>query len=220
MSLLRPLWMAGLFSLCATGLFSQDATQDQPTSQEAAPAAQPGQRTSEPKLVFPVLVFDRARVLNQSQVGAALEAEIDDARAALLTENDQIYADLEAEEQEISDAKPTMTEADFRARAQAFDEKVTQVRQRQDEKAGEIQTLYDDGLAEIEQQMNTILAQIARDLGAVVVFERNQVYLMNGAIDISRIAIEKLDAQEGAQSGETMQPLDGEGTPETPPTQE
>lgn len=200
MSLLRSLWVAGLFSLCAAGLSAQDLAQnqqqDQATPQDASPANQNGARVSDPKLVFPVLVFDRSRVLNQSQVGAALESRINDARAALLVENDQIYADLEAEEQQISDEKASMGEAEFRARAQAFDDKVTEVRQRQDEKARDIQKLYDDGLAEIEQEMNSVLAEIARDLGAVVVFERNQVYLMSGAIDISRIAIEKLDEQQ------------------------
>ncbi|NIY81210.1 OmpH family outer membrane protein [Celeribacter sp. HF31] len=195
----------------------------QTAPQDTGSAAQMGQRPSEAKLVFPVLVFDRARVVKQSQAGAALEARMAEAREALLAENDQIYADLEAEEQEISDAKSTMAEAEFRARAQAFDEKVTQVRQRQDEKARDIQTLYDEGLAEIDQQMNTVLTQIARDLGAVVVFERNQVYLMNGAIDISRIAIEKLDDREGAQAreqgSETASPTDAEQQ-ETPPAQD
>lgn len=217
MSLLRPICIAGLFSLCATGLFAQEETA--PTAGSVT-AAQSEQRGAGGRLVFPVLVFDRARVLDQSEIGAALEAQVADARAALLAENEKIYADLETEEQEISDAKPTMDTATFQARAQAFDEKVTAVRQSQDEKALEIQKLYDDGLAEIEQQMNTVLAEIARDLGAVVVFERNQVYLMNGAIDISRIAIEKLDEQssEAADSDQTPEPE--EGATAVPPAQE
>ncbi|WP_417239204.1 OmpH family outer membrane protein [Celeribacter halophilus] len=184
--------LAVLFALGASALCAQDTPQG---SGDAAKTAESREvsASSGTKLVFPVLVFDRSRVLSQSVAGQALEAEIEEARAALLAENEQIYADLETEEQEIADAKPLMSEEAFRIRAQEFDTKVTEARSAQDQKARDIQTLYDDRIGEIEQKMNDALATIARDLGAVVVFERGQVYLMNGAIDISRLVIEKLD---------------------------
>ncbi|MEG3661496.1 OmpH family outer membrane protein [Celeribacter halophilus] len=189
---LRRVSLAVLFALGATVLCAQDAPQGSGDASETAESREVS-ASSGTKLVFPVLVFDRSRVLSQSVAGQALEAEIEEARAALLAENEQIYADLETEEQEIADAKPLMSEEAFRIRAQEFDTKVTEARSAQDQKARDIQTLYDDRIGEIEQKMNDALATIARDLGAVVVFERGQVYLMNGAIDISRLVIEKLD---------------------------
>lgn len=189
---LRRVLLAVLFALGATALWAQDGPQDSNVAAETAESREVS-ASSGTKLVFPVLVFDRSRVLSQSVAGQALETEIEEARAALLAENEQIYADLETEEQEIADAKPLMSEEAFRLRAQEFDTKVTEARSAQDQKARDIQTLYDDRIGEIEKKMNDALATIARDLGAVVVFERGQVYLMNGAIDISRLVIEKLD---------------------------
>ncbi len=189
---LRRVSLAVLFALGATALWAQDTPQDSSVAAETAESREVS-ASSGTKLVFPVLVFDRSRVLSQSAAGQALETEIEEARAALLAENEQIYADLETEEQEIADAKPLMSEEAFRLRAQEFDTKVTEARSAQDQKARDIQTLYDDRIGEIEKKMNDALATIARDLGAVVVFERGQVYLMNGAIDISRLVIEKLD---------------------------
>ncbi|WP_417253149.1 OmpH family outer membrane protein [Celeribacter sp.] len=189
---LRRVSLAVLFALGASALWAQDTPQDSNVAAETEESREVS-ASSGTKLVFPVLVFDRSRVLSQSAAGQALETEIEEARAALLAENEQIYADLETEEQEIADAKPLMSEEAFRLRAQEFDTKVTEARSAQDQKARDIQTLYDDRIGEIEKKMNDALATIARDLGAVVVFERGQVYLMNGAIDISRLVIEKLD---------------------------
>ncbi|ATG46767.1 outer membrane chaperone Skp [Celeribacter ethanolicus] len=148
------------------------------------------------KLVFPVLVFDRDRVIASSAAGAALEARGEAARNALLEENKRIYDELEAEEQALADIRDSLSEAEFRARAQAFDEKVVAIRAEQDQKAQAIQTQYDDGLAGLEEEMNKALTGLARDFGAVLVFERGQVYLMSGAIDVSGLLIERLDAEE------------------------
>lgn len=174
--------------LCFGGLTAQ--------AQEANSPTPP--RSQSQKIVFPVLVFDRARVVEQSETGKALEERIEAARAALLDENNRLYDELETEEQNLADIRDSLSADDFRARAKAFDDKVTNFRSEQDRKAQEIQSQYDEGLTELEKRMNSVLTGIARDYGAVLVFERGQVYLMSGAIDVSSLLIERLDAQEGA----------------------
>ncbi|PTQ68012.1 OmpH family outer membrane protein [Celeribacter persicus] len=147
------------------------------------------------RLVFPVLVFDRARVLTQSAAGKALEERIEAAHTALLEENTRIYDELEAEEQELADIRNSLSEEVFRPRAQAFDEKVEALRAEQDRKGQAIQAQYDEGLTSLEEEINTVLASIAREYGALLVFERGQVYLLSGAIDVSGMLIERLDAR-------------------------
>ncbi|EKE72037.1 OmpH family outer membrane protein [Celeribacter baekdonensis] len=179
-------------------------------AQEAPSRATPQVQSEQPQAqqiqaeqIFPILAFDRARIIAQSQMGVALEAQIESERAALLAENDQIYADLEAEEQEISDQRKMMSEEAFRARAAEFDAKVTEVRAQQDEKAQAVQRLYDSALEEMETEMNTVLTRVARDLGAVVVFERQQVYLMSGSIDVTKVVIDRLDAIQAQRDAAT-----------------
>lgn len=168
---------------------AQEATPDTATGAGAAPT-----ETSRPRTTLPILVFDHARVLHESAMGQALEAKISARQAEVLVENDRIYAELEAEEQEIAAARETLSEEAFRARASEFDTRVTEARSAQDEKAAAVQTLYDEGVAEIEAAINKALADLAGEFSAVIVFERQQVYLMSGAIDVSDRLIDRLDA--------------------------
>ena len=217
--------LVSVLVLCAGTLagFAQDTDATAAPEVQSSPpqvtvdAAQSGAST--PRAPIPVLVFDRTRALNQSQAGIALKAELDAARDALIAENDAIYQKLEAEERAISEQRDAMSDDDFRAAAQAFDEKVTQVRDAQDEKSREVQALYDTNLQELEAQMNTALAQTARQTGAVIVFERGQVYMMSGAIDVTEELIKRLDqasaaAEDAAESGETPQIGDADTPPE------
>lgn len=163
-------------------------------AQEAATSVAPS-ATSTQQTVLPVLVFDRSRILSDSKLGQAFEAEIQQTRDALVQENNDIYAALEVEEAEISALRPTLSEEAFVQKADAFDQKVTSVRAAQDRKANDIQALYNSGLEEVEQKMNAALTSVAREVRAIVVFERQQVYLMSGAIDVSTEIIRRLDAQ-------------------------
>ncbi len=201
---------AGLAALTgAPAALAQEAP-NRATPQAQAQSEQTQAEQTQAEQSFPILAFDRARIIAQSQMGVALEAEIEAERAALLAENDQIYADLEAEEQEISDQRKMMSEEAFRTRAAEFDAKVTEVRAQQDEKAQAVQRLYDSALEEMETEMNTVLTRVARDLGAVVVFERQQVYLMSGSIDVTKAVIDRLDAiqaqRDAATAAESKEP--------------
>lgn len=196
------------FVLVGSALVAQDQTATGTASSSNTAESVVGLNSG--KLIFPVLVFDRARVLSSSQIGRDLDTQVAEQRAALLAENEEIYADLEAEEQELAEIRGSLSEEAFRARAQAFDDKVVKVRAAQDAKAEDIQTLYEEGLAGIEQEMNSVLTGIARDFSAVLMFERSQVYLMSGAIDVSQIAIDRLDARRAEQAA----PADTATTPQ------
>ncbi|WP_417248842.1 OmpH family outer membrane protein [Celeribacter sp.] len=162
--------------------------------------------TRNPVQQLPVVVFDRARVLSDSAAGQALEAEIEALRNDILAENNAISDALEAEERALAEERLTLSEGAFRAKADAFDQKVTDVRAEQDRKAAQVQAAYDEGIAELETLMNAALASVARELRAVIVLERQQVYLLSGSIDISAEVIRRLDRLA------SIQDADGEGT--------
>lgn len=217
------LWSLAMLGAGLSVVTGAPAALAQEAPSRTTPQTQAQQTQSEQS--FPILAFDRARIIAQSQMGVALEAEIEVERAALLAENDQIYADLEAEEQEISDQRKMMSEEAFRTRAAEFDAKVTEVRAQQDEKAQAVQRLYDSALEEMETEMNTVLTRVARDLGAVVVFERQQVYLMSGSIDVTKVVIDRLDAIQAQRDaataaeskGPTVAPAEDAETQDTQP---
>ncbi|GAA3876050.1 OmpH family outer membrane protein [Celeribacter arenosi] len=162
-------------------------------AQESA-SGTPAEQAVRQALPTPIVVFDRSRVIGESETGRRLEARVQEARDRVLAENEALYNELETEERAISQARSQMTDEAFRARADAFDEKVTESRAQQAQKAEAVQDLYDTGLQALEARMNTVLADIANEIGAIAVFERQQVYLVSGGVDITQVAISRLDA--------------------------
>jgi Skp family chaperone for outer membrane proteins len=143
----------------------------------------------------PLIAFDRDRILQESDIGRALDAKIEVMRGDLVVENEEIFAALEAEEKELSILKGTLSSEAFALRADAFDAKVIAIRAEQKAKLETVQSTYDQGTRDFETALNVVLKDIAQEVGAVAVFERAQFYLMSGSIDISREAVARLNAQ-------------------------
>lgn len=161
----------------------------------SAQELQGAQDAAQEAINLPIIAFDRERIQTSAHLGLSLAEQIEELQQALVAENAQIFADLEAEETEITQLKESLSELAFAARAKAFDEKVTQIRSEQAAKAKEVEAQYELNLRAFDQNLNVVLAAIARDYNAVAVFERQQLYLMSGAIDVSAEVIRRLDMQ-------------------------
>ncbi|SLN39907.1 Outer membrane protein (OmpH-like) [Aquimixticola soesokkakensis] len=183
-----------LVAVCAAGpLGAQEAS----TAAQATSAA--SQATGETTPFLPVLVFDQARVLENSIFGADLQRRVATARDALIAENDSVQTALQDEELALTEARKTLAVEEFRAKAEAFDAKVVRIRAEQDAKSQAIQTLYEDGVAAFDLELRPVLAAIARDFGALVMLERGQVFLLSDSVDVSAQAVEMLNARARAQ---------------------
>ncbi|RPE71473.1 periplasmic chaperone for outer membrane proteins Skp [Pacificibacter maritimus] len=179
----------------------------QGTAAEGSPSVTP-QVEQRSLATAPVIAFDRSRVLAESALGKQLNAELEKEQAKILAENDEISAALEEEERDLSNLKPTISAEDFALRAEAFDRKVTAIRAEQKRKSEAVQLMFDQGTKQFEDNLNQVLSEIAREVGAVAVFERAQIYMMSGTIDVSNEAIRRLTVVEPNEN------LDDEGTPE------
>ena len=171
-----------------------------PAIAQEQPATATGQ-TADLQVVgaTPILTIDTEAAFGTSLFGVQLQHDYQKAAEALVAENSKIEADLAEEEQELTDLRATLDPVAFRARADAFDEKVQRMRAAQDAKAREVQAMNDTGEVQFLEALTPILADIARDRGAVVVFERQQVLLSAESIDITREAISRLNEQLGAE---------------------
>ncbi|MBU2936857.1 OmpH family outer membrane protein [Pacificibacter sp. 1_MG-2023] len=151
---------------------------------------------------IPLIAFDRERIFENTDIGRALEAKVEALLNDLVIENDTIFASLEAEEQELTELKNTLSKEDFAKKAEAFDEKVIAIRAEQKAKSEAIEQTRDQGLRAFEDTLNVVLKDIAQEVRAVAVFERTQIYLMSGSIDISLEVIKRLNAssQQAAEA--------------------
>jgi len=137
-----------------------------------------------------------------------LQAETDTLR----DENRRIEAALTAEEQSLTERRPTMTPEAFRAEADAFDERVQGIRTAQDAKERALQNGVTDGRDQFLAVAAPVLGQMMRDAGAAVILDRRTVFLALSAVDITDEAIAAIDAAIG--DGGDLAPE--EPSPESP----
>jgi len=102
---------------------------------------------------------------------------------------------------------------EFRALADAFDERVQKLRDEQDAKTRELQRMREQERQNFLRQISPILGEIVRERGAVVVLDRRSVFLSADTIDITQEAIDRINAAFEANGP------DGDLTPPDPEVQ-
>ncbi len=149
-------------------------------------------------IVSPVLTIDSDRLFLESAFGRRVASEIEERGAVLAAENRGIEADLEAEEQQLTEIRTTTAPEDFRAMADAFDRKVQDTRQAQAAKGRAINALLDQERDVFLAAAAPVLERLMRDADAAVILERRSVFVSANAIDITQTAITLLNETLGS----------------------
>lgn len=144
-----------------------------------------------------VVVLDRDALFARSLFGRRVAADIEAASSALAAENRQIEADLEAEEQDLTTQRDEMEMAAFRELATAFDRRVTGIRQAQDAKARAISQQTDRAQQTFLEQANPVLVRLAQETGALVILDRRTVIASADQVDITELALTRIDEALG-----------------------
>ncbi|KUF11910.1 OmpH family outer membrane protein [Pseudoponticoccus marisrubri] len=149
----------------------------------------------------PILVIEFDRVYSQSAFGQRVATQIEQDGAAIAAENRRIEAELTEEERALTDERPNLPPEEFRALADAFDEKVQSLRDAQDAKARSLATRRDEAQRRFLAAAQPVLERLMRDSNAAVILERRTVFAAAGAIDVTDEAIAAIDAAIGDGSG-------------------
>lgn len=150
---------------------------------------------------MPVLTIESERLFANSQFGQRVAQQLEADSIALATENRGIEAELSAEEEDLTARRPQMTPEEFRALANAFDQKVQAIRREQDAKARDLSRRTDEARLEFFNAARPVLTRLMQERGAAVIIERRGVFLSRGAIDITDAAIDAVDAILGDGNG-------------------
>ncbi|GFE50129.1 molecular chaperone Skp [Roseobacter cerasinus] len=145
----------------------------------------------------PILTIDSDRLFAESEYGKRTVVEFETLGAELAAENRQIEQALQDEEQALTEQRGTMEADAFRALADAFDEKVQNTRRTQDAKTRELNQALEQRRGVFLKAAAPVLETLMREAGAAVVMEQRSVFLSLNAIDITDVAIERLDAVLG-----------------------
>ncbi|MEO0633160.1 MAG: OmpH family outer membrane protein [Pseudomonadota bacterium] len=142
----------------------------------------------------PIVTIDPERFYLDSAFGQSILTEVDSRNRALAAENRALEAQLEAEERELKELRPTLSPEDFRDLADAFDARVQAIRREREAEGRAISVMLDENRDQFLQAAQPVLEQIMRELGAAVVLDVNFVYASASAVDITDRAIAGVNA--------------------------
>lgn len=148
--------------------------------------------------ISPVATIQQDQLFARTIYGKAVQDRTAAAVRALQEENRRIEADLEAEEQALTDLRPKLPPAEFRARAEAFDAKVEGIRAAQQAKARALAVQEEADRKAFFETALPVLTALMRETGAVALLDKNSVLLSLDAIDLTDRAVTRIDAELGA----------------------
>ena len=144
-----------------------------------------------------ILTISSDRLFAESAFGRRIASEIEAESAVLAAENRQIEAELTDEEQKLTDRRSEMEPDAFRVLADAFDQKVSQIRIEQEAKGRALAQKSELARIEFLNAAAPILEGLMRDAKAGVILERSSVFLSANATDITDMAIGRIDQAIG-----------------------
>jgi Skp family chaperone for outer membrane proteins len=160
----------------------------------------------------PILTIDVDRLVAETRFGQRLGEDLQAQEEALAAENRRIESELTAEEQSLTERRPSMEVEAFRAEAEAFDAKVQRIRAEQDAKEQALSDSVNEGRTEFLNAATPVLAQLMIDSGAAVILQRRDVFLSASLVDVTDEAIAAIDAELGDGSEPQAAP-NGEEAP-------
>ena len=141
----------------------------------------------------PILTLDQNRLYADSRYGRQTQAAIDAEVKALAAENRRLEAALEAEEAALAERRPGLPAAEFQTLAQAFDAKVKEIRRARDARARDLSMRQEQSQQAFVERVVPILNQIRTEMGAELILDRALVIWSSPTIDITDLAIERID---------------------------
>ncbi|MDC0115879.1 OmpH family outer membrane protein [Octadecabacter sp.] len=148
-----------------------------------------------------ILTMDVDRLFARSQFGERIRREYQEGSEALANENGIISDALRREELALAAQRPSMDPALFRTEAEAFDDKAQGIRRAQDAKRRDLEETLNTGREQFLLVTGPILEKLLLDSGASAILERRTVVISLGTIDVTDVAVERINAAIGDGAG-------------------
>lgn len=140
---------------------------------------------------------DEERLFRESQFGQRVQADLDDASRALEEENARLLSELTAREEELTGLRESLPPDEFRAEADAFDQRAEMIRQDQAQKLARFSQFEESERRRFFARSGVILQQVLEDEGAQILIAARAVIIGVPEMDITEAAISAIDAEIG-----------------------
>ncbi|MGM0584555.1 MAG: OmpH family outer membrane protein [Pseudomonadota bacterium] len=165
----------------AAGAAGQEAGDAAPRA-EAAPA---------------VLVVNREAVVERSAPAQALRQMERRIRERVQSELDRVKAELETEEQRLTELKETLPAEEFAERARAFDQRVREERRAAQERRALVLRFFKDARNALASAVPRVLDGLRRETGALAILDEGAVLSADPALDVTEQAVARFNAEMG-----------------------
>ncbi len=145
----------------------------------------------------PVLTLNQEALYRNSLFGARVQRDLEQKSRELATQNREIEAILTEEEQNLTVDRKTMEPDAFRALADEFDTRVTEIRRAQVLKRDAIQQTADNERARFYELAFPVLLRLVEETGAVAILDNSAVIFSVRNIDITERAIREVNQAIG-----------------------
>jgi len=144
-----------------------------------------------------VVMLSQERLFSDSLFGQRVQAEIEAASNALALENREIEAALLEEELQLTETRAAMSAEEFRPIGDEFDARVEAIRAEQNDRLRILTAQADAARRFFVQATTPILVALLRERGAAAVLDSRAVIYSVDGIDITDLALARIDAELG-----------------------
>lgn len=148
-----------------------------------------------------ILVLDTERLFAETQLGKRMTSEYQAERDKLIAHNRQIEAELEAEEKALTQLRSEKSPEEFRILADAFDTKVQKIRRDSERRVLDLERSRELGPIKFMRMLEPVLIEILNDADASVLMDTRSLLLRADVVDITDVAISRVDAAIGTGDG-------------------
>lgn len=141
--------------------------------------------------------IDEERLFRESQFGQRVLGAIDAASRALEEENAALLAELTAREEELTELRDTLDAEEFRAQAEAFDQRAEMIRQEQAQKLARFSQFEESERRRFFSQTGNVLRQVLEEEGAQILIASGAVIVGVPEMDMTDVTIAAIDAAIG-----------------------
>lgn len=161
--------------------------------------------------VSQIVTIDRQRLFSETAYGQRVVATVEVERTRLAQETREAEAALAQEEKLLTEQRSSLDPTSFRVLADAFDKKVNELRAEGQVREQEFVRVLEREQTAFFERIGPILGRMVRELGAVVILDRRAILLATQNIDITDMAIRRIDQELGDGLSTPNAPTDDSG---------
>jgi Skp family chaperone for outer membrane proteins len=148
-----------------------------------------------------ILVLDPDRLYIETLMGQRIAADLQAERDQLIAHNRKVEAELGAEEKALTELRATKNAVEFRALADEFDAKVQEMRRASERAVRDHERNRERAPILFMRAIEPVLADLLEDANGAVIMDQRSVLLRSDVIDVTDVAISRVDAAIGSGEG-------------------